>query len=89
MTSLPGYDTWKLATPPEYDYPDLPLVQCPHCEGVGKFEYENPDYPEDSPTPTVFEPCDVCHGEQAIECPGCLDEHCMDHCPCKWCRYDG
>lgn len=25
---LPGYDAWKLATPPEYDAPDL----CEGCE---------------------------------------------------------
>jgi hypothetical protein len=30
MTSLPGYDAWKLATPPEYEWPD---DVCEDCRG--------------------------------------------------------
>lgn len=29
--SLPGYDAWKLASPPEYDAPDRPYA----CDGCG------------------------------------------------------
>lgn len=30
--SIPGYDAWKLASPPEYDEPD---EYCPNCGGEG------------------------------------------------------
>lgn len=29
--NLPGYDNWKLASPPEYDEPE----DCPECGGEG------------------------------------------------------
>ena len=31
VESLPGYDAWKLATPPEYEY-DYTLHRCPECQ---------------------------------------------------------
>jgi RecJ-like exonuclease len=33
--NLPGYDAWKLATPPEYEC-DGPEFPCPHCHGRGQ-----------------------------------------------------
>lgn len=38
--SLPGYDAWKLASPPE----DPP--ECPFCDGAGCLECLGPD-PDD------------------------------------------
>ena len=42
MTGLPGYDAWKLATPPEYD-----VAECPECGSQNyrktRFSSECPD----------------------------------------------
>jgi hypothetical protein len=35
--SIPGYDAWKLATPPEYEWPD---DLCEDCGGAGILEQE-------------------------------------------------
>jgi len=33
--SLPGYDAWKTASPPEAFEPGDGMVVCPECEGRG------------------------------------------------------
>jgi hypothetical protein len=37
MSDLPGYDAWKLATPPEQNYrKDRDSEECPDC---GRYEW--------------------------------------------------
>lgn len=47
--SLPGYDAWKLASPPEYDAPDT----CPACgaqfEGTARCANCGWGEPEEAP----------------------------------------
>lgn len=47
--SLPGYDAWKLASPPEYDAPDV----CPQCQEQfeGTSQCVNCGYGEPEPEP--------------------------------------
>jgi hypothetical protein len=54
---LPGYDAWKLATPPEYE--DPPDEPCPMCGGAGILEED-----EDCDSETEGAPeCPECCGE--------------------------
>lgn len=52
-------------------------IPCDYCGGLRLIF--NEDY--------EFETCDECRGigYHEVECP----DHCLDHCPCEWCSYNG
>jgi hypothetical protein len=62
---FPGYDAWKLATPPAYEQDDLPEDACQNCDGTGTIicGYEKRPCPECDGTGNDpnYEPRDIAY----------------------------
>jgi len=53
--NIPGYDAWRLQSPPEYDDPET--EECPDCDGTGH-------YLEDEHGPALV--CETCGGSGEV-----------------------